>query len=43
MPKVSLQAKAPEFNLPAFDGTEIQLASYRNKKNVLLVFNRGFT
>jgi len=43
MPKVALKAKAPDFILPAIDGTEIQLANFSEKKNVLLVFNRGFT
>ncbi len=33
---------APDFTADDADGNSIQLSSYRGKKNVLLVFNRGF-
>jgi peroxiredoxin len=37
--------KAPaglEFSMPDSDGRVINLADYRGRKNVVLVFNRGF-
>lgn len=43
MPKVELNAKAPDFTLEDFTGKPVKLSDYRNKSNVLLVFNRGFT
>ena len=42
MSKVQVNTEAPNFVLNDFDGKEISLSSYRNTKNVLLVFNRGF-
>ena len=43
MPRVSLNTPAPDFNLKDFLGINFSLLEYRNKKNLLLVFNRGFT
>jgi hypothetical protein len=43
MSRVSLHQQAPEFSLPDFSGTKVALSDYRGRKNVLLVFNRGFT
>jgi peroxiredoxin len=43
MPRVSLNQSAPDFSLAAFSGRRVQLSDYRGQKNVLLVFNRGFT
>jgi len=43
VPRVSLHQNAPEFNLPDFSGNSVSLSDYRDRKNVLLVFNRGFT
>ena len=43
MPRVSLDAIAPEFSLPDFSGRPVSLSGYRGRKNVLLVFNRTFT
>jgi peroxiredoxin len=43
MPRVSLRQVAPEFSLPDFCGVPVSLSDYRGEKNVLLVFNRGFT
>jgi peroxiredoxin len=40
--RVSLNAIAPEFELEDFSGQTVRLSDYRNKKNVVLVFNRGF-
>jgi peroxiredoxin len=42
MPKVSLNAPAPNFNLIDFQGKHVQLSDFRNKAHVVLVFNRGF-
>jgi peroxiredoxin len=43
MPRVSLDRPAPEFSLPDFSGTLVSLSDFRDRRNVLLVFNRGFT
>lgn len=43
MPRVALNAPAPDFTLPDFTGTPVSLAGFRGQKNVLLVFDRGFT
>jgi peroxiredoxin len=43
MPKVELNAQAPDFSLEDFTGKTVKLSSYISKSNVLLVFNRGFT
>ncbi len=42
MPKVELNGPAPDFTLNDFRGNPVRLASYRGRKNVVLVFNRGF-
>ncbi len=42
MLKVQINVEAPNFVLNDFNNKEISLSSYRNIKNVLLVFNRGF-
>ena len=42
MPRVELDAVAPDFTLPDFDGEPVSLSGFRGEKNVLLVFNRGF-
>jgi peroxiredoxin len=36
-------APAPDFTARDSEGKTIQLAVYRDKKNVVLVFNRGFS
>jgi len=43
MPRVSLDATAPELSRPDFSGRPVSLSDYRGRKNVLLVFNRTFT
>jgi peroxiredoxin (alkyl hydroperoxide reductase subunit C) len=40
--RVELNQPAPDFTLADFKGDEIRLSDFRGKKNVLLVFNRGF-
>jgi peroxiredoxin len=43
MAKVEINALAPDFALPDLNGQTVRLSDYRGRKNVLLVFNRGFT
>ena len=43
MARVSLNQTAPDFSLADYAGNPVRLADFRGKKNVLLVFNRGFT
>ena len=35
--------EAPDFTLTDTAGEQVRLSAYRNHKNVVLVFNRGFT
>lgn len=42
MAKVELNAQAPEFILLDFNGSRISLSDFTDRKNVLVVFNRGF-
>ena len=42
MPKVELNAPAPEFTLSDFNGHSVSLAHFKERKNVLAVFNRAF-
>ena len=34
---------APDFNMSDSESRMVRLSDYRGKKNVLLVFNRGFS
>ncbi len=43
MPRVALNQTAPDFSLPDYSGRPVSLSDFRERKNVLLVFNRGFT
>ncbi len=43
MPRVSLNQPAPDFSLPDSAGNMVSLLDFHDRKNVLLVFNRGFT
>jgi peroxiredoxin len=43
MTKVALHTPAPDFTLKDFLGETVRLSDYLTKKNLLLVFNRGFT
>jgi peroxiredoxin len=42
MPKVQLDTPAPDFTLNDFTDQPVRLADFRGRKNVVLVFNRGF-
>lgn len=43
MSRVALNMPAPDFELADFHGWGFRLSDLRGEKNVLLVFNRGFT
>ena len=43
MPKVEINTQAPDFSLVDFKGETVRLSDFKDHKNVLLVFNRGFT
>ncbi len=43
MPRVEINQRAPDFVLPDYTGTPVSLSDYAGQKNVLLVFNRGFS
>jgi peroxiredoxin len=40
--RVQIDQPAPEFSLKDVDGRQIKLTDFKDKSNVLLVFNRGF-
>ncbi|MBP1702747.1 MAG: AhpC/TSA family [Chloroflexi bacterium] len=40
---IQINQPAPDFTLPDFEGKLVHLTDFRGKKNVILVFNRGFT
>jgi peroxiredoxin len=42
MPKVAINSPAPDFTLADHNGRSVRLSELRGR-NVLLVFNRGFT
>lgn len=42
MSRVELNANAPQFSMPDFNGKSVSLADFMDQKNVLVVFNRGF-
>lgn len=39
---VQINTRAPDFEMQDFRGASIRLSDFRNRKNVVLVFNRGF-
>jgi peroxiredoxin len=43
MPKVSLNAVAPDFTLADFRGETVSLSDFKGRSNVLIVFNRTFS
>ena len=42
MSKLQVTVEAPDFVLNDFQGQEVALSGFRDRRNVLLVFNRGF-
>jgi len=42
MSKIQITQKAPDFVLEDFSGKTVELANFHGRKNVVLVFNRGF-
>jgi peroxiredoxin len=43
LPRVAVDTPAPDFQLADFKGKMFRLSELRGIKNILLVFNRGFT
>jgi peroxiredoxin len=43
MSQVEINSCAPDFTLTDLDGKNVSLSDFRGSKNVVLVFNRGFT
>jgi peroxiredoxin len=43
MARVELNTPAPDFSLEDIQGNMVRLSDFREKSNILLVFNRGFT
>lgn len=43
MAQIALNKPAPDFELSDRFGRRVRLSDYQGQKNVLLVFNRGFT
>jgi len=42
MARVELNTQAPGFTLLDFKGNSVSLSDFKNRKHVLVVFNRGF-
>jgi peroxiredoxin len=42
MSQVTLNQPAPDFELTGFSGERVRLSDYFGRKNIVLVFNRGF-
>lgn len=42
MSRIALNQVAPDFGLSDFSSNMVTLSDFRGRKNVLLVFNRGF-
>ncbi|MBN1450186.1 MAG: redoxin domain-containing protein [Anaerolineales bacterium] len=40
--RVQIDQPAPDFSLTDANGQQISLSDFKNKRNALLVFNRGF-
>jgi len=40
--RIQLDQPAPEFTLTDSNGQKVSLSDFKNRQNVLLVFNRGF-
>ncbi|BEP29182.1 thioredoxin domain-containing protein [Helicovermis profundi] len=42
MSSIKINKEAPNFEIEDFKGNKIKLSNFKEKKNVLIVFNRGF-
>ncbi len=42
MSKIQINTPAPDFALENWQGQTVRLSDYREKKHVVLIFNRGF-
>lgn len=42
MAQVQINTPAPDFTLADYQGNDVSLSDFKDKQNVLLVFNRGF-
>lgn len=42
MADIQMDVRAPDFNAKDSEGRDIRLSDYKDKKTVVLVFNRGF-
>jgi peroxiredoxin len=42
MSRIELSQTAPDFELEDFNAQKVRLSDFRDRKNVVLVFNRGF-
>ena len=42
MSEVRIDTQAPDFTLADYQGNLVSLSDFKDKQNVLLVFNRGF-
>jgi len=40
--RIELNQPAPDFTLVDINGNDVRLSDFQGKKNVLLIFNRGF-
>lgn len=43
MSVVEVNLPAPDFSISDFEGNKVTLSEFKDKKNVILVLNRGFT
>ena len=39
---IQLDAPAPDFSLPSVQGGQVSLSEFQGKKNIVLIFLRGF-
>ena len=39
---VQIDTDAPDFEMQDFHGASVRLSDFKNRKNVVIVFNRGF-
>ena len=42
MASIEVNKEAPDFEIEDFKGNKFKLSSFKGKKNILIVLNRGF-